>query len=383
MIGIYKITCLKNNMVYIGQSTCLKTRIRNHKGSLKRSSHTNTHLQNAWNKYGENNFIFEIIEECKGEELNNREVYWIEKYNSFKKGFNRTIGGDDSNKRKIICLNDGKIYNSLMEVELIYNIPNSNLSKVCNGTRRSCGKDKEGTPLIWRYYDDNMRTIYSKEELIKMLKPIYNNRTDFNRIICLNTGKIYDSISDAEKEYGITNIDKCLSKEYKSCGISPKDGKKLRWMRYNIFLESNKTKKDIILEIILSEKITTKVVSILDDFKIFDSLLECADYYGIKYQNIVGVCSNKRQFSIKDKNNNKQSFLYYDKYINFSTKEIQEYLENIKNKIAKRIICVETNKIYNSLQEISKEYNVSNGYLSRVCKNNLEYRGLHFCYLKN
>lgn len=56
MRGIYKITNLNDGKVYIGKSEDLKRRIKTHKLLLKRNKHFNYHLQNAYNKYGENFF---------------------------------------------------------------------------------------------------------------------------------------------------------------------------------------------------------------------------------------------------------------------------------------------------------------------------------------
>ena len=60
--GIYKITNLKNHKIYIGSSNNIMRRWYEHLRDLKNQKHCNSHLQNAWNKYGENNFLFEIIE---------------------------------------------------------------------------------------------------------------------------------------------------------------------------------------------------------------------------------------------------------------------------------------------------------------------------------
>ena len=49
---------------------------------LNRHDHTNSHLQNAWDKYGEKNFQFEILEKCEIHDLNRREKYWIDYYDS-------------------------------------------------------------------------------------------------------------------------------------------------------------------------------------------------------------------------------------------------------------------------------------------------------------
>lgn len=48
----------------------------------------------AIRKYGLENFSFSIIEECRQEELKDREIYWIEYYHTFENGYNATRGGD-------------------------------------------------------------------------------------------------------------------------------------------------------------------------------------------------------------------------------------------------------------------------------------------------
>jgi group I intron endonuclease len=77
--GIYQIRNLINNKIYVGSSINLKNRKNTHFHKLRKNSHSNLHLQNAWNKYGENNFIFEILEECKEDFLLAEEQKYIEK----------------------------------------------------------------------------------------------------------------------------------------------------------------------------------------------------------------------------------------------------------------------------------------------------------------
>ena len=98
--GIYIITNKINNKVYIGQSVDIRTRWWNHRCELNRNNHYNRHLQGAWNKYGDDNFDFSVLEECTQDELNNKEVYWIDKYNSTnpKNGYNLSTGGDCSTR---------------------------------------------------------------------------------------------------------------------------------------------------------------------------------------------------------------------------------------------------------------------------------------------
>ena len=66
--GIYKITNIKNKKIYIGSSKNILLRWKNHIRELENNCHKNIFLQEEWNEYGKNNFIFEILEECLEEE---------------------------------------------------------------------------------------------------------------------------------------------------------------------------------------------------------------------------------------------------------------------------------------------------------------------------
>ena len=88
-----------NGKVYIGQSKNVNKRKNKHFTLLRHNKHNNKHLQSAWNKYFEKNFVFEIIESFESYDpdiINEREIFWIKYYNSFNKdfGYNNTSGGD-------------------------------------------------------------------------------------------------------------------------------------------------------------------------------------------------------------------------------------------------------------------------------------------------
>lgn len=63
---------------------------------LCKNAHHNSHLQNAWNKYGEDAFEFEVVEKCSKDKLLEREQYWIDYYHVYDNqyGYNicRTAG---------------------------------------------------------------------------------------------------------------------------------------------------------------------------------------------------------------------------------------------------------------------------------------------------
>lgn len=96
--GIYKITNNVNGKVYIGQSINIKARWKDHINALNRNDSHSVLLQRAWNKYGQDNFSFEILELCSEDVLDEVETRYIEAYDSINKGYNIESGGNE-NKR--------------------------------------------------------------------------------------------------------------------------------------------------------------------------------------------------------------------------------------------------------------------------------------------
>lgn len=93
MIGIYKYQNKLNGKIYIGQSTDIERRYQQHLWDAEKRPEQGTGIDLAINKYGINNFTFEIIEQCNSDQLDERERFWIEYFNSYTDGYNRTPGG--------------------------------------------------------------------------------------------------------------------------------------------------------------------------------------------------------------------------------------------------------------------------------------------------
>lgn len=87
MIGIYKITNKIDGKVYIGQATNLLKRLSEHK--RKRTLTIDDYISFL----GVENFDFSILEECSEKELNEKEQFYIQQYNSQKNGYNIQKGG--------------------------------------------------------------------------------------------------------------------------------------------------------------------------------------------------------------------------------------------------------------------------------------------------
>lgn len=76
--GVYKITNINNGHCYIGSSCNINKRWWEHRKRLRLGTHGNCHLQSAWNKHGEDAFIFSIIEVCFVFALLWREQEWMD-----------------------------------------------------------------------------------------------------------------------------------------------------------------------------------------------------------------------------------------------------------------------------------------------------------------
>ena len=92
---IYKIYNDINDKLYIGKTlSTIEERFKQHCHDRSRRQYEKRPLYNAMNKYGEECFHIELIEECEIELLSQRECYWIEYYNTYHYGYNATKGGD-------------------------------------------------------------------------------------------------------------------------------------------------------------------------------------------------------------------------------------------------------------------------------------------------
>src|SRR5574337_753797 len=104
LCGIYCIENTINNKKYIGQSVDMYKRLCQHKVMLRKNIHSNRHLNDSFNIYGEENFIFYVLDECEYCEINNLEKYYIKLYNTIDNnfGYNMLLGGEGGGKGRII-----------------------------------------------------------------------------------------------------------------------------------------------------------------------------------------------------------------------------------------------------------------------------------------
>lgn len=233
---IYKITNKCNDKIYIGQTRqTIEQRWSGHKHSAVTSD---APLYRAMRKYGIENFQIDVIIKCNNNNLNNKEIYYINYYNSYvPNGYNATLGGDGHT-----------VYDYQKIIQDYYNM-NENISKVCeiNNCDYTVVKRALDEYNIQSHqsYDHLLVKIYEIDEAYNIIK-IFNNSqeiidtysnltikglndylSDLNRrtynnhyfcreyeynkhirnlrdkrktkIICLTTGQQFNSLSDAAR----------------------------------------------------------------------------------------------------------------------------------------------------------------------------------------
>lgn len=181
MSFIYKITNNINNKIYIGKTNYnIEKRFREHILDSRRRKKEKRPLYNAMNKYGVENFSIEIVEECSPSMANEREIYWIEYYDSFKNGYNATIGGD------------GKTY---LNYDFIYKIYLKTLS--IKETAKICNCCTDSVKIVLNLYN------YPKEQ-IKINSRVRESMRKPVVMLDKKTGnllKIYPFLKEVSKDF--------------------------------------------------------------------------------------------------------------------------------------------------------------------------------------
>ena len=330
--GIYKITNLINGKIYIGQALDIYRRWGKHKGNAfnKNSREYDYPIYRAIRKYGLENFSFEIIEECSVEELDEKEIYYIKKYNSCtlwknSHGYNQTIGGNGTkgvtpkSAYKVFC--EDKVFETVTKCAEYYVIN--------SGTMKGWVSGNDKMPQEW--YNKGLRREDKTMEDYEIAKKIGKRK-----IICV--GIEFESIKECADYYKIsrTVVEKWLSKkldipqnfydmqlhysdtEFEECNYQVQKGRKKGRDNYN-----------------------SKVV--ICEGKEFGSASECANYYKIKIGTMNSWLNHK----------NKMPKIFYDRGLHYADEPMESYEYTTKTKM---IIC--DGKIFDSITDCANYYKI-------------------------
>lgn len=172
---IYSITNKLNGKMYIGQTMNFKKRKKDHICSA-REGKIKTHLYISMREYGIDNFKFEIIEDnIDNDKLNERETYYIKKYDTYHKGYNMTYGGENITK------NNPKVKEKISKIikkqweDGFYDYRKTNIQKAMEVAHKNASKR---TKEMWK--NEELKKRISKKIGEKLSKPIiaYNENEE-------------------------------------------------------------------------------------------------------------------------------------------------------------------------------------------------------------
>ena len=217
MIGIYRIQNNINGKSYIGQSVNIERRWKDE----KKMKDTNDHLTKSFLKYGIDNFTFSVIEECKVEELDEKEQFYIEKYktNDPNFGYNMNSGGskfkkwNDEIKEKIAKSQRGKHHTEetkekLRQFHTGLHPSEETYKRMCEANRKIADKNRgksfvseEGRKRISEKNKGKKRNESFKKRRSEIMKG--NNISIKQSILCIELNKTFESIASARREFNI------------------------------------------------------------------------------------------------------------------------------------------------------------------------------------
>lgn len=339
---IYKIENKVNGKVYIGQTIAgFKKRIGEHVSALRHNRHNNDYLQRAWNKHGEENFSYSILETCDVDSLDDAEVFWIDYYRTFSESYNLESGGNKNKRhskysrkkmskvmrervktpefrkmimerarkysgknnnraRKVICITTNEVFDTLTEASKKTGVRVQDIHKVCVGERITTGIRTIGKPLQFAYYEEGKE--YKLKEIPDNTK---GNHPNARKIICINNGKVFDSIVSASEyfETPYDNIHQVLLGNNTATLI------KGEWLQFAYYEEGKNYK----LKKIDKSKIKSpKKVICLTTGEVFNSTREAADKMNVQQSKISLVCNGKRKYTGKLPDGTKLRWAFYD-----------------------------------------------------------------------
>jgi group I intron endonuclease len=253
---------LINHKKYVGQSIDIYRRWKDHKHELNGNRHHNVYLQRAWDKYGENNFDFCILERCDISDIDSREMYYINILNCTSKEYgynielggneNKTIplesrekmskskkgkycGGENSKAHPVYCPQLDRWFECMVDVET-EGIANSASIRGClRGTRKTAGRHPDtGEKLTW-YDEDDMTNPDTMKIIIDEKNGISHIALDPRCIplYCPELDRLFNGGASQVEQEGIicrTSIQGYLSGRRKSAGKHPITGEKLQWV---------------------------------------------------------------------------------------------------------------------------------------------------------
>lgn len=317
-VGIYKITNILNNKSYIGQSRNIEHRFKQHKSCRTKC----TAIRNAINKYGEENFIFEILIACSIEDLNFYEEKCIEAFDTFGKlGYNLTSGGDSEKQ-----------------------LSQETLDKISKGNKLVWADDERRAKMLSLVQSDEV-----KQKRTQSLKDFYYDNPSARMVHRNNMLKVFE-----DEEYRKKNINN-LEKLRQSKEIEEK-----RLVEFRKYWDNPENKDKSVKAMQQNRNEEARIKGLRDFYdseegkqhaaKISERMKTAFSDPEKKLFLLNKMHSGLTEEVIKDRNQKIKSFWKSDKAI--LSKEILR--KSAKENLSKQVMCIETAQIFSSVGEAAE-----------------------------
>ena len=195
-----------NNKAYIGQAIDIYARWEQHIRELNNNlKYCNPHLQNAWNKYGADNFEFTIICQCLEYDLDRLEIHYIAHYDTYNNGYNLSLGGEGNRGYKFTDEQRAKVGEVLNRPE----VKKKHRERTREAVNRPEVKEKHrkamNRPEVKAKVSESLKEAWKRPEVkakrieSRKGKPSHNRKA----VYCVTNDTVYASGKEAGEKLGI------------------------------------------------------------------------------------------------------------------------------------------------------------------------------------
>lgn len=286
---------------------------------------------NGTSAYTGDNVQFDKYEECKTYEL-------------------KTV---KKKEKRIICVNEQKIFNSITEASEFYGIERRNISHALNDDNQYSANG-----LQFRFYEEGQ--VYELQE-----------KRGFKKVICINHQLIFNSVTEASENYNIatSTLQNVLNREYKHKG--------------DLFFDYYEEGKDYSIEN-YNYKPGSKIICI-NTGKIYDSFKTAGEELFITPL-FISKCCRGLQFDTKG-----YQFAYYEDGKEYKLRKNPKFIKKLAESLEKyqsihinkkpKFICLNNMKVYSNYKEASEELNISAGSVGECLRGRMTHcKGYQFAY---
>lgn len=217
----------------------------------------------------------------------------------------------------VVCITTGKEFKAIVDGAKYYNIDPGDISKCCRRTS-TFGGWYNGQKMIWMYKKD-----YDKYPKDKLSEYIPKENDNYTKIVCLNTGEVFDGLIYAAEKYHMkkgNGISACCKGRYHFAGKDD-NGVPLVWRYLSDYKNMNQAEIDSLINYKPEGK---KQVICLNTKDIFDNAITACRWCGLESKlPIQRVCRGETQTAgIHPLTKEKLSWMYYKDYKEFLERQV-------------------------------------------------------------